>query len=108
MTDEELKRRERSEEDKKNTLRRLWKKVKALLDECEPPLANQLKTYRVALKEKLNVLGFNERRAHRRWNQGTGNFRESIHQMMVEIDEILNAVELEKVGNTDKSIHLLF
>ena len=27
--------------------------------------------------------------------------------MMVEIDEILNAVELEKVGNTDKSIHLL-
>ena len=26
--------------------------------------------------------------------------------MMVEIDEILNAVELEKVGNTDKSIHL--
>ena len=26
--------------------------------------------------------------------------------MMVEIDEILNAVELEKVRNTDKSIHL--
>ena len=29
----------------------------------------------------------------------TGNFRRSIHQMMVEIDETLNAVELEKAGN---------
>ena len=29
----------------------------------------------------------------------TGNFRRSIHQMIVEIDETLNAVELEKAGN---------
>ena len=29
----------------------------------------------------------------------TGNFRRSIHQMVVEIDETLNAVELEKAGN---------
>ena len=32
-------------------------KVKALLDEFEPPLANQLQTYLMALTEKLNVLG---------------------------------------------------
>ena len=36
----------------------------------------------------------------------TGNFRESIHQMIVEIDKFLNAVDLEKAGNTDKSIPL--
>ena len=29
----------------------------------------------------------------------TGNFRRSIHQMVVEIDETLNAAELEKAGN---------
>ena len=29
----------------------------------------------------------------------TGNFRRSIHQMIVEIDKTLNAVELEKAGN---------
>ena len=28
----------------------------------------------------------------------TGNFRRSIHQMIVEIDETLNAVELERPG----------
>lgn len=32
-------------------------KVKALLDEFEPLLVNQLKTYRVALTGKLNILG---------------------------------------------------
>ena len=32
-------------------------KVKALLDEFESPPANQLKTYRIALSENLNVLG---------------------------------------------------
>ena len=36
----------------------------------------------------------------------TGNFRESIYQIIVEIDGNLNAMELEKAGNTDKSIPL--
>ena len=31
-------------------------KVKALLDEFEPPPVNQLKTYRIARTENLNVL----------------------------------------------------
>ena len=33
------------------------KKVKALLDKFEPPWANQLKTFRIVLTEKLDVLG---------------------------------------------------
>ena len=45
MVDEELKK-------KRTTL----EKEKALLDEFEPPLVNQLKTYRIARTEKLNVL----------------------------------------------------
>ena len=36
----------------------------------------------------------------------TWNFRESIYQIIVEIDGNLNAMELEKAGNTDKSIPL--
>ena len=34
----------------------------------------------------------------------TRNFRESIHQMIVEIDETLHAIEVERAGHTDKSI----
>ena len=34
----------------------------------------------------------------------TGIFRESIHEMIVRIDETLNAVEMENFGHTDKSI----
>ena len=45
MVDKELKK-------KRTTL----EKEKALLDEFEPPLANQLKTNRIARTEKLNVL----------------------------------------------------
>ena len=73
-----------------------------------------MRTYRIALTEKINVLGALDDEILALITEehiedeikGTGNFRESIHQMMVEIDETLNAVELEKAGNTDKLIPL--
>ena len=114
MADEELKKKRKIREGHKGYVTTTLEKVKALLDEFEPPLANQLRTYRIALTEKLNVLGALDDEILALITEehiedeikGTGNFRESIHQMMVEIDETLNAVELEKAGNTDKSIPL--
>ena len=44
-------------EGRKGYVKTTLEKVKALLDEFEPPLVNQLKTYRVALTGKLNILG---------------------------------------------------
>ena len=114
MADEELKKKRKIREGHKGYVTTTLEKVKALLDEFEPPLANQLRTYRIALTEKLNVLGALDDEILALITEehiedeikGTGNFRESIHQIMVEIDETLNAVELEKAGNTDKSIPL--
>ena len=106
MADEELK--------KKRKIRGGHKGYVTTTLEKEPPLANQLKAYRIALTEKLNVLGalgdeilalMTEKHIEDEIKE-TGNFRESIHQMIVEIDKFLNAVDLEKAGNTDKSIPL--
>ena len=44
-------------EGRKGYVKTTLEKVKALLDEFEPLLVNQLKTYRVALTGKLNILG---------------------------------------------------
>ena len=114
MADEELKKKRKIRGGHKGYVTTTLEKEKALLDEFEPPLANQLKAYRIALTEKLNVLGalgdeilalMTEKHIEDEIKE-TGNFRESIHQMIVEIDKFLNAVDLEKAGNTDKSIPL--
>ena len=89
-------------------------KVKALLHEFGLPLVKQLNTYQIALTEKLNVLGAQDDKILALMTEEhiedeikeTGNFRESIHQMIVEIDKTLNAVELEKARNIDKPIPL--
>ena len=78
-------------------------KVQALLDDFELSLANQVKTYRIALTEKLNILSalndeiltlITEEHIEDEIRE-TGIFRESIDEMIVRIDETLNAVEVE-------------
>ena len=74
--------------------------------------ANQVKTYRIALTEILDILGaladetltlITEEHIKDEISE-TGIFRESIHHMRVQIYEALNAVEVENSGHTDKSI----
>ena len=112
MSDEELKKKRRIRGGHKGYVTTTLEKVQALLNEFEPTLANQLKTYRIALTEKLNILGalddeilalMKEEHIEDEIKE-TGTFRESIHQMIVEIDETLHALELEKAGHSDKSI----
>ena len=87
-------------------------KVQALLDDFELSVANQVKTYRIALTEKLNILSALDEEILTLITEEyiedeireTGIFRESIHEMIVRIDETLNAVEVENSGHTDKSI----
>ncbi|KAK2560784.1 hypothetical protein P5673_016575 [Acropora cervicornis] len=76
-------------------------KVQALLDDFELSVANQVKTYRIALTEKLNILSALDEEILTLITEEyieddireTGIFRESIHEMIVRIDETLNAVE---------------
>ena len=56
MADEELIKKRKIREGHKGYVTTTLEKVKALLDEFEPPLVNQLKTYRIARTENLNVL----------------------------------------------------
>ena len=74
-------------------------------------MANQVKMYRIALTKKLDISGaldneiltlIVEENIEDDMSE-TGIFRESIHQI-VQIDEVLNAVEVENSGHTDKSI----
>ena len=74
-----------------------------------------MKTYRIALTEKLDILGalddeiltlIAEENIEDEISE-TGIFRESIHQMIVQIDEALNAVEVENSGHTNKSILII-
>ena len=83
-------------------------RIQSLLDRFEPTVVNQLKTYRIALEEKLKILGslddeilglLKEDQIEAEIEE-TGNFRESIHEMMVKIDEVL-PTEVE--NNSDKS-----
>ena len=87
-------------------------KVQALLDHFELSAAKQVKTYRIALTKKLDILGalddeiltlITEVHIEDEISE-TGIFRESIYQMIVQIDQALNAVEVENSGHTDKSI----
>ena len=74
MADEELKKKRKIRGGHKGYVTTTLEKEKALLDEFEPPLANQLKAYRIALTEKTQCpwspggrnSGFNDRKAHRR------------------------------------------
>ena len=76
-------------------------KVQALLDDFELSVANQVKTY---LTEKLNILSALDEEILTEEHiedeiRETGIFRESIHEMIVRIDETLNAVEVENPGH---------
>ncbi len=87
-------------------------KIQGLLLEFEPSTSNQLKTYRIALTEKLKVLsdlddeilGLIKEEQIDEEIKETGVFRESIHEMVVRIDETLSLESNE--GNTDKSMQL--
>jgi len=70
-----------------------------------------VKTYQITLTEKLDILGalddeiltlITEEHIEDEISK-TGIFREFI-QLIVQIDEALNAVEVENSGHTDKSI----
>ena len=56
MADEELKKKRKIRGGHKGYVTTTLEKVKALLDEFEPTPVNQLKTYRIARTENLNVL----------------------------------------------------
>ena len=112
MADEELKKKKRIRGGHKGYVTTTLEKVQGLLDNFEFSAANQVKTYRIALTEKLDILGalddeiltlIAEENIEDEISE-TGIFRESIHQMIVQIDEALNAVEVENSGHTDKSI----
>lgn len=57
MVDEKLKKKRKIRGGHKGYVTTTLGKVKALVDEFEPPLVEQLKTYWIALTEKFNVLG---------------------------------------------------
>ena len=109
MGDEELKKKKRIRGVHKGYVTQTLEKIQLLLDEFEPATLNQLKTYRIALQEKLKILGFlddeilgliKEDQIEEEIKE-TGVFRESIHQMIVKIDETL-LVDIDH-GITDKS-----
>ena len=112
MADEELKKKKRIRGGHKGYVTTTLEKVQGLLDNFAFSAANQVKTYRIALTEKLDILGVLDDEILTLIAEGniedkiseTGIFRESIHQMIVQIDEALNAVEVENSGHTDKSI----
>jgi len=90
MVDEELKKKNKIGGGHEGYVTTTLEKVQAPLDDFELSVANQVKTYRTEhIEDKIRE---------------TGIFRESIHQLTVQIDETLNAVEVENSGLTDKSI----
>ena len=109
--DEELKKKRKIRGGHKGYVTTTLEKVQTLLHDFESSSANQLKTYRISLTEKLNILGAldDEILALIKEDQiedeisPTGTFRESIHQMIVRIDESLHPLEVNS-GLTDKSI----
>ena len=112
MADEELKKKKRMRGGHKGYVTTTLEKMQGLLDNFEFSAANQVQRYRIALTEKLDILGalddeiltlIAEENIEDEISE-TGIVRESIHQMIVQIDEALNAVEVENSGHTDKSI----
>ena len=78
--------------------------MQSLLDHFEPDVVNQLRTHRIALEENLKILGglddeilglLKEDQIEEEIEE-TENFRESIHEMIVKIDEMLVA-EVENI-----------
>ncbi|KAK2546895.1 hypothetical protein P5673_033374 [Acropora cervicornis] len=112
MGDEELKKKKKIRGGHKGYVTITLEKVQALLDDFELSVANEVKTYRIVLTEKLNILSALDEEILTLITEEhigdeireTGIFRESIHEMIVRIDETLNAVEVENSGHADKSI----
>ena len=84
--------------------------MQSLLDHFEPDVVNQLRTHRIALEEKLKILGglddeilglLKEDQIEEEIEE-TENFRESIHEMIVKIDEMLVA-EVENIWDKSNS-----
>ena len=97
MADEELKKKKKIRGGHKGYGTITLEKVQALLDDFELSVANQVKTYRIAITEKLNILSaldeeiltlITEEHSEDEISE-TGIFRESIHEMIVRIDETL-------------------
>ena len=107
MGDEDLKKKKKIRGGHNGYVTKTLERIQSLLDRFEPTMVNQLKTYRIALEEKLKILGslddeilglLKEDQIEEEIEE-TGNFRESIHEMMVKIDEVLLA---EVENNSDK------
>ena len=83
MADEELKKKKKIRGGHKGYVTTTLEKVEALLDDFEISAANQVKTYRIALTEKLDILGclrrrnsdLNYGRTNRRQNQRNWNLQ---------------------------------
>ena len=81
--------------------------MQSLLDHFEPDVVNQLRTQRIALEEKLKILrGLDDeilgQLKEDQIEEETENFRESIHEMIVKIDEMLVA-EVENIWDKSNS-----
>ena len=57
MSEEQLKKKKRIRGGHKAYVTSALEKIQGLLGEFDPSTSNQLKTYRIALTEKLRVLG---------------------------------------------------
>ena len=99
MGDEDLKKKKKIRGGHKGYVTKTLERIQSLLNRFEPTVVNQLKTYRIALEEKLKILGslddeilglLKEDQIEEEIEE-TGHFRGSIHEMMVKIDEVLLA-----------------
>ena len=105
MGDEALKKKKKIPGGHKGYVTKTLERIQSLLDRFEPTVVNQLKSYRIALEEKLKILvdeilGLLKEDQIEEEIEESGNLRESIHEMMVKMDEVLLA---EVENNSDKS-----
>ena len=89
MGDEDLKKKKKIQGGHKGYVKRMIEKIQSLLDHFEPDVVNQLKTYRIALEEKLKILGGLDDEIlgllkEDQIEEEIGNFRESIHERIHE------------------------
>ena len=110
MGDEDLKKKNKIRGGHKGYVTKMIEKIQSLLDHFEPDMVNQLKTYRISLEEKLKILGglddeilglLKEDQIEEEIEE-TGNFRESIQEMIVKIDKVLLA-EVENISDKSNS-----
>ena len=57
MGDEDLKKKKKIRGGHKGYVTKTLERIQSLLDRFEPTVVNQLKKYRIALEEKLKILG---------------------------------------------------